>query len=141
MSKHTRGTWSDSEKQSPDPGHSRNGNTGREKTTVLKAAVAAPGSCHTSRESRFQPAFLDTRTNTVHISCFADGRPAPVHLPGNLPKNVQRSNGASQEPPSSGEHVVAGFLRDRKFYTRRQANHHHDNDSTPQRIEKRLLFW
>lgn len=140
MRKQERGIQGYSKEKSPETRRSRNGGNGGA-TVLRKGSSPTTEAFRTSHENRFQPAFLDTRTNTVHISCYSDGRPAPVHLPGNLPKNVQRATATNQALPPTAESVVVGFLHNRRFYTREQAKDHHNNDGIPQRIEKRLLFW
>ncbi len=38
-----------------------------------------------NREQGFRPAFFDTDKGSVHLSRFADGRPAPMHVLDGLP--------------------------------------------------------
>ena len=74
-----------------------------------------------SGDDRFAPAFLDSATGKVHLSRYADGRPAPFHTPDGLPsalvlmRNVR--GGVARVKPS----VVSGFVRDGRFYTRAEA--------------------
>jgi hypothetical protein len=56
----------------------------------------------------FQPAFFDYSTCTIHLSRFADGRVAPIHLLDGLPQAL-RAKGT----------LVSGFERHGFFYTRR----------------------
>jgi hypothetical protein len=77
-----------------------------------------------SEETRllgFRPAFLDRRTGRVCPSCFGNGMPAPVHVLDGLPEDwiVERDPGG--RPSAAKRWVVAGFIRDGRFYTRRQA--------------------
>lgn len=61
-----------------------------------------------NRHYGFRPAFLDCRSGTVYLSCFADGRPAPFHLLDGLPEAIHNT-------------LVAGFELKGRFYTREQA--------------------
>ncbi len=82
------------------------------------------GSGGTSAENRsrgFRPAFLDTETRMVHLSRFANGNPAPVHLLDGLPGELvtrRTSSGSIAEVRAS---VVAGFVRDDCFFSRDEA--------------------
>ena len=67
---------------------------------------------HTSQQIAFQPAFYDMQTGKVHVSCFADGRQAPVHILDALPQEV--ANRADLN-------LVSGFISDGVFLTRQQA--------------------
>lgn len=69
----------------------------------------------------FRPAFLDTDTHRVYLSRFGDGRPAPMHLLDGLPEDVVVARGASGRVAEVKSSVVAGFVRDGRFYTREQA--------------------
>ena len=39
-------------------------------------------------ENGFQPAFFDFLTQTIYISCFADGTPSPFHILEGLPREL-----------------------------------------------------
>lgn len=57
------------------------------------------------------PAFLDTATGRTYRSCFADGRPAPLHLIDGLPEGVRLT-------------ALSGFIGEggqERFYTRQEA--------------------
>lgn len=69
----------------------------------------------------FAPAFLDTATDQVYRACFADGRPAPMHLLEGLPQAVVAVRDASGRALALKPTVVAGFVRADRFYTREQA--------------------
>jgi hypothetical protein len=74
-----------------------------------------------SEENRglgFLPAFMDAITQVIYRSCFADGRPAPFHLLDGLPDEVVISGRVAAIRGS----VVAGFVRDGRFYTREEAS-------------------
>jgi hypothetical protein len=55
------------------------------------------------------------------ISCFADGRPAPIHLLDGLPADWVTVRGAGGRVLAVKASVVAGFIRGGRFYTRAQA--------------------
>ncbi len=77
-----------------------------------------------SQENRrfgFRPAFFDAATGTVYDSCFADGRPAPVHVLDGLPDEVVAERDSGGEVIAARESVVAGFVRHGCFYSREEA--------------------
>ena len=61
-------------------------------------------------EASFRPAFLDYSTCTIHMSRFADGRLAPVHIRDTLPEELLAKGT-----------LIAGFERNGFFYTRAAA--------------------
>ena len=67
----------------------------------------------------FRPAFKDTSSGKVYLSCFADGRPAPVHVLDGLPERLMRAQNASNNVMK--HMVIAGFVLDDTFYTREEA--------------------
>jgi len=69
----------------------------------------------------FVPAFQDTRTGTVYQCCFADGRPAPIHLLDGLPSKLVSQRSTSGRVVSAREGVIAGFIYETCFLTREQA--------------------
>ncbi len=69
----------------------------------------------------FVPAFLDIETGLVYRSCFADGRPAPIHLLEGLPAHLLRRTHATGQPAATDTTLVSGFLRQGKFLTRAEA--------------------
>lgn len=82
------------------------------------------GSGGISQENRglgFRPAFLDQRTRAVYPSLFADGRPAPFHLIDGLPHEAIEGWDGSGRPKIAKASVIAGFVRDGRFYTREEA--------------------
>lgn len=74
-----------------------------------------------NRSQGFVPAFLDTQTGQVYRACFADGRPAPMHLLEGLPSALVIARDAGGRATAIRSSVMAGFLRDDRFYTREQA--------------------
>ncbi len=69
----------------------------------------------------FMPAFCDLDTGDVYVSCYADGRPAPVHLYEGLPSALVAHDDAGERPKALKSSVVAGFVRGQRFYTRDEA--------------------
>ena len=69
----------------------------------------------------FRPAFLDTNTDTVHLSRFLDGRPAPFHLLDGLPDDLVLRRSAAGGAEAVKATVVTGFVRFGRFYTRQEA--------------------
>jgi|GEM_PF-464593 len=77
-----------------------------------------------SEENRglgFLPAYLDSATGSIHLSCFRDGRRAPIHLLEGLPKRLVLRRDASGKVIALKGSVSAGFVREGEFYTREQA--------------------
>lgn len=74
-----------------------------------------------NRTLGFVPAFRDTQTGEVYRACFADGRPAPMHLLDGLPPTVVASRDSTGRVIALKSSVQAGFLRAERFYTREQA--------------------
>jgi hypothetical protein len=74
-----------------------------------------------NRARGFAPAFLDTRTGEVHRACFADGRPAPVHLLEGLPPALVVARDPGGRATVLHAAVMAGFVRGARFFTREQA--------------------
>lgn len=74
-----------------------------------------------NRALGFAPAFLDTETGAIYRACFADGRPAPMHLLEGLPAAVVAARDAAGRVTALKSTVLAGFLRTEQFYTREQA--------------------
>lgn len=70
------------------------------------------------RQQGFRPAFRDTTTGEIHLSVFADGRPAPVHVLDGLPRNWVLVRGGRDRVLAVKETIVAGFVRRGRFYTR-----------------------
>ena len=69
----------------------------------------------------FKPAFLDSETGQVAISCYHNGHPAPMHVIEGLPENWIVERDASSRAIAVKQSIIAGFVRDGHFYTRSQA--------------------
>mgnify|MGYP000889988509 FL=1 len=74
-----------------------------------------------NRSQGFAPAFLDTQTGEVYRACFADGRPAPMHLLEGLPSALVVERDAGGRATALRSSVMAGFVRGTRFFTREQA--------------------
>lgn len=68
-----------------------------------------------------QPAFRDDVSGEVVPACFADGRPAPLHLLEGLPPAWVARRDAAGRPLAARTGVVCGFLHQGCFYTRGEA--------------------
>ena len=82
------------------------------------------GSGGVSRENTttgLRPAFLDTKTRCIYMSCFADGLPAPFHLLDGLPACLVATRDAAGRVLRIKASVVSGFVRDGRFYSRDEA--------------------
>jgi len=74
-----------------------------------------------NRSSGFSPAFQDTKTGSIHLSRFANGRVAPMHILDGLPEKLITKCTASGHVTETVESIVAGFVCEECFYTREQA--------------------
>ncbi len=74
-----------------------------------------------NRQLRFEPAFRDAETGTVYRSCHGDGSPAPCHLLDGLPPDLAVARDGSGRITAVKGSVVAGFVREGRFYTREEA--------------------
>jgi hypothetical protein len=74
-----------------------------------------------NRGDGFRPAFLDSDTNTVYLSRYFDGQPAPFHLLDGLPDHLVLQRNASGRVEAVSPAVVSGFLRAGRFYSREEA--------------------
>jgi hypothetical protein len=79
------------------------------------------GVSQNNRSLGFEPAFIDRETETVHLSRFPDGRPAPCHLLNGLPAELVLARNEQGRVTRVKSSVVSGFVRDERFYTRDEA--------------------
>jgi hypothetical protein len=86
--------------------------------------AAHTGSGGRSQENHglgFKPAFLDFETQTIYLSRFVDGRPAPFHLLDGLPDEVVVDRATSGRVVTAKATLISGFVRNGFFYTRTAA--------------------
>ena len=69
----------------------------------------------------FRPAFMDFATMAVYLSCYADGRPAPIHLAEGLPSEVIAIRSSCGRVIAAKATLIAGYERQGLFYTRATA--------------------
>jgi hypothetical protein len=69
----------------------------------------------------FLPAFRDGETGRVYLSCFADGRPAPMHILDGLPPHLVLQRGGDGRVRSVTGSIICGFVLAGRFYTREEA--------------------
>jgi hypothetical protein len=74
-----------------------------------------------NRDQGFRPGFMNNRTGEVYVSCFGDGRPAPMHLLDGLPASVVVRRAVSGRVVAVHGWITAGFIRNGRFFTREQA--------------------
>ena len=79
------------------------------------------GTSSENRDLGFVPAFLDRETGVVYRSCRADGSPSPIHLMDGLPEALVVARNTTGGVYAVKGSVVAGFIRNGRFYTREQA--------------------
>jgi hypothetical protein len=74
-----------------------------------------------NRGAGFAPAFCDKETGRTELSRLAGGMPAPIHLLGGLPEEWVVSRDSAGAVLAIKASVVAGFLREGRFYSREEA--------------------
>ena len=67
------------------------------------------------------PAFYNKITGEVYLSCFSNGRPAPVHLLDGLPSHAVIKSVVTGKAYALQAAVISGFILDKRFYTREEA--------------------
>ncbi|MEQ8860315.1 MAG: hypothetical protein RIC56_16880 [Pseudomonadales bacterium] len=85
------------------------------------AFAGTGGVSQVSRRCCFEAAFRDDATGRVELSRYANGSVAPMHLMDGVPAEwvIERDErGCIRALKAS---IVAGFVRDGKFYTRDEA--------------------
>jgi len=91
---------------------------------IRKQNVAFAGTGGRSEENRnlgFRPAFFDFATQTIYLSRFANGRPAPFHMLDGLPEEVVVDRSPTGRVISAKATLISGFERGGFFYTRTAA--------------------
>lgn len=79
------------------------------------------GRSEENRPLGFRPAFLDFATQRIYLSCYGNGMAAPVHVLDGLPDEVVIDRAPSGRVISAKPTLIAGFVRNGFFYTRRAA--------------------
>jgi hypothetical protein len=79
------------------------------------------GVSNENRSLGFLPAFCDTETGTVYISCNKDGTQAVIHMLDGLPEALITERDQQNNIVSVKSSVIPGFVKDNEFYTREQA--------------------
>jgi hypothetical protein len=74
-----------------------------------------------NRSQGFIPAFYDSQSHQAHISRFANGVPAPIHVLDGLPEEWIIERDPSGRVMAVKASVIAGFIYHGRFYTREQA--------------------
>lgn len=74
-----------------------------------------------NRGAGFHPAFYDTENRTADIARLGDGTPAPCHLLDGVPDDWVMKRDRSGKVITIKPSIVAGFIRNGRFYTREQA--------------------
>jgi len=109
------------------------------------------GSGGISDENRalgFRPAFYDLETGEAHLSRFANGKEAPMHLLDGLPDELVAQRQENGRVTETTPGVIAGFVLHGQFYTRDQAaratqrmRHRADLLSNPEQHHQLLDIW
>jgi hypothetical protein len=79
------------------------------------------GISQNNRSQDFQPGSYDAESGQMAISCFADGRPAPIHVLDGVPANWVTARNAGGGILSIKASVVSGFICGGRFYSRAEA--------------------
>ena len=79
------------------------------------------GRSEENRALGFRPAFFDFATQRIYLSCWPNGMPAPIHMLDGLPDEVVIDRAPNGKVITTKATVIAGFVRNGFFYTRRAA--------------------
>lgn len=85
------------------------------------AHVGSAGVSESNHDGGFRAAFRNQESGCVVLARFKNGSPAPMHLLDGLPDEWVLERDASGRVVSVKPSVIAGFLRQGRFYTREQA--------------------
>ena len=88
-----------------------------EQNAYYKGTLGVSNNC---AELGYLPAFKDTISGQIHLSLYADGRLAPIHVLDGLPREWIEKRDSSQRAIQVKDSVVAGFVRNGVFFTREQ---------------------
>lgn len=73
-----------------------------------------------NQRQRIRPAFINSVSGIVHLSRFADGRPAPMHLLEGLPAELVVRRTRTGRVTAVKSLIVSGFVIEERFFTREQ---------------------
>lgn len=85
------------------------------------AHIGSAGVSENNHDCRFRAAFRDLESGCAVLARFKDGSPAPMHLLDGLPDEWVLERDTSGRVMTVKSTVIAGFLRQGRFYTREQA--------------------
>jgi len=94
------------------------------KDILAKENLEFTGTGGISKENQslgFSPAFCDTETGQIYLSCNKDGTPATIHMLDGLPEELIIERDQQDNIVAVKSSVIPGFVKDDKFYTREQA--------------------
>ena len=77
-----------------------------------------PAISKNNRDSGFKPAFKDVDTGQVYLSCFVDGKLAPIHLLDGLPEDLILERNRYGQATRVKARIVSGFEKCGKFFMR-----------------------
>jgi len=92
--------------------------------TLRQQSLAFAGTCGESRLAGgrgFLPAFCDPATGRVELARMANGQPATMHLITHLPAEWAENRDPAGRVLALRPGIVAGFVRDGRFFTREEA--------------------
>ena len=92
--------------------------------TVRAESDAYRGTCGesaTACQHKFRPAFRNEADGRVELARLPNGNPAPMHLISALPREWALRCDEQGGVLQLVETVIAGFLREGRFYTRDEA--------------------
>ena len=79
------------------------------------------GISQNNAHASFRAAFKDERTGEVHLSRFANGAVAPIHMLDGLPKQLVKSSTKDGRVVRARKTITSGFERMGEFFTRAEA--------------------
>ncbi len=79
------------------------------------------GVSNENRSLGFIPAFCDTDSGKIYLSCHKDGTQAAIHMLDGLPDKLVTARDAQHRIIAIKPSVIPGFVKEGHFYTREQA--------------------
>lgn len=74
-----------------------------------------------NRSLGFIPAFYDSESGRIYLSCNKDGTRAAIHILEGLPEELILERDSKDNVVSIKPSVMSGFVKNDRFYTREQA--------------------